>query len=81
LLDQAEILKDIEVSTGSQIVDQEIGMSLSKVDPASVLGSAGSVQASKQTTRVTEGGGDPEKVQERIELLKAMLEELDVSES
>ena len=68
--DRREILRDLAIATGATFVSKETGLSLADVR-LEHLGSAASVEASKSWTTIIGGGGSPEEVERRIELLKA----------
>ncbi len=60
-----EILADIAVLTGGQVISEDQGMSFENVDEA-VLGSARKVIVTKDTTTIIEGGGKSADVAKRI---------------
>lgn len=68
------ILEDIALSCGATFVSSEAGMELKAVTAAD-LGRAKSVKVTKDKTIIVEGAGDRAKVEERIRLVKAQLEQ------
>ena len=60
-----EILADIAILTGGQVISEDQGMSFENVDEA-VLGSARKVIVTKDTTTIIEGGGKSTDVYKRI---------------
>lgn len=67
------MLQDIAVLTGATIVSEEIGMTLKEMD-ASVLGTAGKVHITKETTTIVEGGGSKEAIAARIKQIDAEID-------
>jgi len=67
-----DILNDIAVLTGAQVISEEQGMTFENVD-MSVVGSARKVIASKDETTIIEGGGKPGDVKERIAIINAQI--------
>ncbi len=83
--EQQERLEDIAISVGGTFISKNTGKTLGIEDEESDLvkddiGHAVKVVASKDTTTIVNGKGDPEKVKERVALLKARTEKPDVSE-
>ncbi len=71
-----EMLRDIAVLTGGEVISDETGLSLEKID-INMLGKARKVVATKDYTTIIEGAGDKEKIQERIEQIKKQIESTD----
>jgi chaperonin GroEL len=69
-----EMLRDIAVLTGGQVISEEMGRRLDSATLAD-LGSARSVIAHKDDTTIVEGRGDPADIQARIRQIKAQIEE------
>jgi chaperonin GroEL len=69
-----EILQDIAVLTGGQVISEETGR---RLDSATLndLGSARRVVSNKDQTTVVEGKGSPEAIQARIRQIKAQIQE------
>ena len=59
-----EMLKDIAVVTGGQIISDEVGLKLDKVE-LSMLGSARKVVSTKENTTIIEGKGKKEAIESR----------------
>jgi chaperonin GroEL len=68
-----EMLRDIAILTGGQVVSEEIGR---KLDSATIedLGQARKVIASKDTTTFVEGFGDPAAIKGRSDQIRAQIE-------
>ncbi|MBI3120336.1 MAG: chaperonin GroEL [Candidatus Kerfeldbacteria bacterium] len=71
-----DMLKDIAVLTGGQLISEEIGLKLENADLSS-LGSARKVIATKDLTTVVEGKGDQKEIQDRVEQIKRQIQETD----
>ena len=68
-----EMLKDIAILTGGQVISSEIGMELKDAD-VSFLGSARQVKVTKENTIIVDGAGATEEIQARIAQIKAGIE-------
>jgi chaperonin GroEL len=68
-----EILRDIAVLTGGQVVSEELGRRLDSVDIQD-LGRARRVVSTKDDTTFIEGAGDTATIQGRIEQIRAQIE-------
>jgi chaperonin GroEL len=68
-----EMLEDIAVVTGAQVISEERGLKLEKVE-LSQLGYARKVIATKENTTIIEGGGKKEEIEKRINYLKKEIE-------
>ena len=68
-----EMLKDIAILTGGQVISSEIGMELKDAD-VSLLGSARQVKVTKENTIIVDGAGATEEIQARIAQIKAGIE-------
>ncbi len=68
-----EMLKDIAVLTGGQVISSELGLEL-KDTTLDMLGRAKSVKVQKETTVIVDGLGDKADVQARIAQIKAQIE-------
>ncbi len=71
-----EMLKDIAILTGGQVVTEELGIKLDKVT-VDMLGQAARVRITKEDTTVVEGRGKMEDIQGRIEQIKRQVEDTD----
>jgi chaperonin GroEL len=69
-----EMLRDIAVLTGGQVISEEMGRRLDNAT-LSDLGSARLVTAHKEETIIVEGRGDPAEIQARIRQIKAQIDE------
>ena len=67
------ILEDIATLTGGQVVSAEKGMRLEKFN-TDWLGSARKVTIGKEETTIVDGKGTSEAIQERVEEIKAMID-------
>ncbi len=68
-----QMLDDIAILTGGEVISSEKGMKLESVD-ISQLGRARKVVASKETTTIVEGKGSKKAVEERIAAIRRELE-------
>jgi chaperonin GroEL len=68
-----EILADIAVTTGGQVITEEIGLDL-KTAELSMLGQADRVISTKDDTVIVGGGGTKDAIDNRVKALKAQLE-------
>ena len=69
-------LKDLAVSLGADYISRESGASLKDVK-LHQLGTAKSLTSKKNWTTIVDGGGDYDEIEERIESLKAEIEQTD----
>ncbi|MDO8633656.1 MAG: chaperonin GroEL [Candidatus Wildermuthbacteria bacterium] len=69
-----EMLQDIAVVTGAQVISEELGLKLDKIE-LSQLGSARKIVASKDNTIIIEGKGQKEAIEARISQIRAALKE------
>ena len=69
-----EMLKDIAILTGGQVISEELGFEL-KDTTMDMLGRAKSVKVQKENTVIVDGEGNKEDIQARIAQIKAQLEE------
>ena len=69
-----EMLKDIAILTGGQVISEELGLEL-KDTTMDMLGRAKSVKVQKENTVIVDGEGNKEDIQARIAQIKAQLEE------
>ncbi len=69
-----EMLRDIAVLTGGQVISEEMGR---RLDSATLddLGSARLVTSHKDDTTIVEGHGSPEDIQARIRQIRAQIDE------
>jgi chaperonin GroEL len=71
-----ELMEDIAIVTGSKIISEEIGLKLDKTE-LDDLGSARRIVINKDNTTIVEGGGDAEKIKNRIKQIKKQIENVD----
>ena len=69
-----EMLKDIAILTGGQVISEEVGLELKDAD-MSMLGRAKSVKIQKENTTIVDGLGNKEEIQARIAQIRAQIEE------
>ena len=69
-----EMLKDIAILTGGQVISEELGLEL-KDTTMDMLGRAKSVKVQKENTVVVDGEGAKEDIDARVAQIKAQLEE------
>ena len=69
-----EMLEDIAIVTGAQVISEEVGLKLENIELAQ-LGSARRVVATKENTTIVEGKGDTEKIADRVKQIRAVLTE------
>ena len=69
-----EMLQDIAVLTGGEVITSDLGMDL-KTTEISQLGRAKQVKITKENTIIVDGAGDKTAIQNRVHLIKTQLEE------
>ena len=69
-----EMLKDIAILTGGQVISEELGLAL-KDTPMDMLGRAKSVKVQKENTVIVDGEGAKEDIEARVAQIRAQLEE------
>jgi len=72
------MLEDIAILTGGEVVSEEKGFSLEKIDDA-WFGKAKKIVVRKEDTTIIEGAGTPKAVKERISQIKKEMENTDSS--
>ena len=68
-----EMLKDIAILTGGQVISEEVGLEL-KDATIDMLGHAKSVKVQKENTIIVDGLGDKQAIEERVAQIKALIE-------
>ncbi len=68
-----EILEDVAVLTGGQVISSELGFTLDKVT-LNDLGTAEKITIDKDTTTFINGGGETENIKSRVDLIKTQIE-------
>jgi len=71
-----EMLDDLAVLTGGQVISEEVGLSL-ETTPLELLGQARKVVVAKDTTTIIDGAGDPVDLQARVSQLNHQIEDTD----
>ena len=69
-----EMLKDIAILTGGQVISEELGLSLAETT-INDLGRAKSVKIAKENTIIVDGLGDSADIEARVGQIKAQIEE------
>jgi len=69
-----EMLEDIAVVTGAQVITEEVGLKLDGIT-LEQLGSARRVVATKENTTIIEGKGEKEKIDARIAQIRSLLKD------
>mgnify|MGYP002622534355 FL=1 len=69
-----EVLNDIAVLTGGQVITEEVGLKLENTE-LSQLGSADRVTSTKESTVIVGGGGEKATIDDRVAAIKAQLEQ------
>ena len=68
-----EMLRDIAVLTGGQVISSEIGLELKDATIAQ-LGRARQVKVDKENTIIVDGAGDPDEIKGRVSQIRAQIE-------
>ena len=69
-----EMLKDIAILTGGQVISEEVGLEL-KDATLDMLGRAKSVKVQKENTVIVDGLGSKDEITHRVSQIKAQIEE------
>ena len=69
-----EMLRDIAILTGGQVISEELGLEL-KDATLDMLGTAKSVKIQKENTIIAEGAGSKDEIDKRIAQIRAQIEE------
>ncbi|MCH7593209.1 MAG: chaperonin GroEL [Chloroflexi bacterium] len=69
-----EMLRDIAILTGGQVISEEVGRNLDSAEVED-LGRVKRIVSTKDDTTFVEGAGDPSEIQGRISQIKAQIEE------
>jgi chaperonin GroEL len=70
------MLEDIGIITGGQVVTEELGIKLDKID-LSFLGRARQIKVTKENTTIVDGRGKTDKIKARINQIKTEIEQSD----
>ena len=68
-----EMLKDIAILTGGEVISSELGLELKDAD-LSQLGSARQIKVDKENTTIVGGNGDPAEIKARVGQIRAAIE-------
>ncbi len=68
-----EMLQDIAILTGGQVISEELGLDL-KDTTMDMLGRARQVKVQKEATVIVDGAGDPEAIQMRVAQIRNQIE-------
>ena len=69
-----EMLRDIAILTGGQVISEELGLEL-KETTIDMLGSARQVKVDKENTTIVEGAGSSAEIEARVNSIRAQIEE------
>ncbi len=69
-----EMLEDIAILTGGQVVSAELGMQLDNFDVAN-FGTARQVKITKDNTIIIDGAGDPQAIKDRVEAINRQIQD------
>ncbi len=69
-----EMLRDIAVLTGGEVISEELGLELKDTD-ISQLGHAKSVKVDKENTTIIDGAGDKKDIEARVSQIRTQIEE------
>ena len=69
-----QMLEDIAILTGGTVISSEVGYELKEAD-LSMLGRAGSVKVTKDSTTIVDGAGEKVNIQNRIQQIRNVAEE------
>jgi len=69
-----EMLQDIAILTGATVISEEVGLSLESTT-LEHLGTAKSVNISKENTTIIDGAGAPADIEARVNLIRKQIEE------
>ncbi|MDO5708357.1 MAG: chaperonin GroEL [Andreesenia angusta] len=68
-----EMLRDISILTGAELVSEELGYDIKETD-LSMLGTAQTVKVDKENTVIVNGAGSKEEIKDRINQIKTQLD-------
>ncbi len=67
------MLEDLAILTGANVISEELGKTLQEAKPED-LGSAHQIVVTKDSTTIVQGSGEPQKIKERIESIRAQIQ-------
>ena len=68
-----EMLQDIAILTGGQVISADVGMELKDAD-ISMLGQAHQVKVTKENTVIVDGAGNPMEIRSRVQQIERQIE-------
>ena len=68
-----EMLKDIAILTGAQVITSDLGLEFKDVT-VDMLGSARQIKVNKENTIIVDGAGNPQDIKDRVLVIKATME-------
>ncbi|PWM38348.1 MAG: chaperonin GroEL [Clostridiales bacterium] len=68
-----EMLQDIAILTGGQVISEELGLDL-KTATMDMLGRAGQIKVQKEKTIIVSGAGDSQDIKARVEQIQSQIE-------
>jgi len=71
-----EMLKDIGILTGGQVISEELGVTLESAD-VNMLGSAKRITVDKENTTIVGGSGKKKEIDARVNQIRTQIEETD----
>ena len=69
-----EMLQDIAILTGGQVITSDLGLELKDTD-IPMLGRAKQVKITKETTTIVDGAGDKDSIKSRVAQIKSQIED------
>jgi chaperonin GroEL len=69
-----EMLQDIAILTGAQVISEELGIKLEKAEPT-MAGSAKRVVVDKENALIVDGAGDKKEIEKRIGQIRKQIED------
>ena len=67
-----EMLRDIAILTGGEVISEEIGLTLKDAD-ITMLGHARQVKVTKENTIIVDGDGDPQTIRDRVNQIRSQI--------
>ncbi|MBA4371495.1 MAG: chaperonin GroEL [Thermodesulfovibrio sp.] len=68
------MLEDLAILTGGTVISEDLGIKLESIKITD-LGRAKKITVDKENTTIVEGAGDPKKIEGRVKLIKAQIDE------
>lgn len=68
------MLEDLAILTGGTVISEDLGIKLESIKITD-LGRAKKITIDKENTTIVEGAGDPKKIEGRVKLIKAQIDE------